>query len=493
MRSMLRGVVQTYDSSGRAKKVALASVALCQLGTTTPITATLYADATTLTPLGTTTLTANSDGEYEAWIEGALEPITAYYSGGSPAISGTPSETVHFTPDLTALQATLAQPTADGAWGLISDGSDPTTTGTFEGPRKAMLWLRDTDESAWSGCIMKLDYIEDNTESLKVRSGIHVTGFTRLDRGESSCGLFVNSGGGGVLTAYASTRMRPAGKADYSYSPQGVLELATSNMSQAALIQSGFDYPEQVSAPWPTLTSGIATPPVGNVLPISDVTLVPTPGGPTPDTGPGAAYPTWPTPLYVRIGSEVFSYTGKSVSSGAGNLTGVTGNINASGATTHLSGAKVEPLNANHALLIRMATPLSKGICIVPVDGVTFDTRPAFAIAVNVLGAAADTSTRLVIRMNGAIETIGAISTTTTLTADTSVSTAQMNATNALVTSNLSLGVGAGAGSGAGVLAMLNATAVPSTNPSGGGVLYAQGGALKWRGSAGTVTTIAAA
>lgn len=36
-----------------------------------------------------------------------------------------------------------------------------------------------------------------------------------------------------------------------------------------------------------------------------------------------------------------------------------------------------------------------------------------------------------------------------------------------------------------------NSTAVPSTNPTGGGLLYVEGGALKYRGSSGTVTTIA--
>jgi len=48
-------------------------------------------------------------------------------------------------------------------------------------------------------------------------------------------------------------------------------------------------------------------------------------------------------------------------------------------------------------------------------------------------------------------------------------------------------------GTGDGVIGIANATTVPSTNPAGGGVLYAEAGALKWRGSAGTVTTIAAA
>lgn len=40
------------------------------------------------------------------------------------------------------------------------------------------------------------------------------------------------------------------------------------------------------------------------------------------------------------------------------------------------------------------------------------------------------------------------------------------------------------------VLIMLNATTVPSTNISGGGVIYVEAGALKYRGSSGTITTL---
>jgi hypothetical protein len=43
------------------------------------------------------------------------------------------------------------------------------------------------------------------------------------------------------------------------------------------------------------------------------------------------------------------------------------------------------------------------------------------------------------------------------------------------------------------VIGMKNATAVPTTNPTGGGILYVEAGALKYRGSSGTVTTIAPA
>ncbi|WP_055523454.1 CHAP domain-containing protein [Streptomyces graminilatus] len=48
-------------------------------------------------------------------------------------------------------------------------------------------------------------------------------------------------------------------------------------------------------------------------------------------------------------------------------------------------------------------------------------------------------------------------------------------------------------GSAGAVLSMKNATTAPTTNPTGGGILFASGGALKWRGSSGTVTTIAPA
>ena len=59
------------------------------------------------------------------------------------------------------------------------------------------------------------------------------------------------------------------------------------------------------------------------------------------------------------------------------------------------------------------------------------------------------------------------------------------------ITGNLGVNTSAyGSGTGA-CIGIANATVVPSTNPSGGGVLYCEAGALKYRGSSGTVTTIA--
>lgn len=48
-------------------------------------------------------------------------------------------------------------------------------------------------------------------------------------------------------------------------------------------------------------------------------------------------------------------------------------------------------------------------------------------------------------------------------------------------------------GGGSGVIYIGNATTIPTSNPSGGGLLYIEAGALKYRGSSGTVTTIALA
>ena len=48
-------------------------------------------------------------------------------------------------------------------------------------------------------------------------------------------------------------------------------------------------------------------------------------------------------------------------------------------------------------------------------------------------------------------------------------------------------------GAGRGVVAIANATVAPSVNPSNGGILYVEDGALKYRGSSGTVTVIAPA
>lgn len=59
-----------------------------------------------------------------------------------------------------------------------------------------------------------------------------------------------------------------------------------------------------------------------------------------------------------------------------------------------------------------------------------------------------------------------------------------------LIVRNLGLNGAVSAGGGVGVQFVANATTSPTTNPTGGGILYCEGGALKFRGSSGTVTTL---
>ncbi|MFF7130692.1 hypothetical protein ACFZA6_45075, partial [Streptomyces sp. NPDC008240] len=48
-------------------------------------------------------------------------------------------------------------------------------------------------------------------------------------------------------------------------------------------------------------------------------------------------------------------------------------------------------------------------------------------------------------------------------------------------------------GGGTGVFGLANASVVPASTPTGGGVLYVEAGALKYKGSSGTVTVLAPA
>jgi hypothetical protein len=59
---------------------------------------------------------------------------------------------------------------------------------------------------------------------------------------------------------------------------------------------------------------------------------------------------------------------------------------------------------------------------------------------------------------------------------------------------NDNLGImGTDFGSGVGVIAIANATTAPTGTPTGGGVLYVESGALKYKGTSGTVTTLGVA
>ena len=65
------------------------------------------------------------------------------------------------------------------------------------------------------------------------------------------------------------------------------------------------------------------------------------------------------------------------------------------------------------------------------------------------------------------------------------------NQDGATLGGNIALGITTAFGGGSRVVAIREAATVPTTNPSGAGILYVEAGALKYRGTSGTVTTIA--
>jgi hypothetical protein len=73
------------------------------------------------------------------------------------------------------------------------------------------------------------------------------------------------------------------------------------------------------------------------------------------------------------------------------------------------------------------------------------------------------------------------------------VATAGVRRLNVDSAGNVAIGASPSFGSGAVVLFLANATTAPTANPTGGGILYVESGSLKFRGSSGTITTIAQA
>jgi hypothetical protein len=117
-----------------------------------------------------------------------------------------------------------------------------------------------------------------------------------------------------------------------------------------------------------------------------------------------------------------------------------------------------------------------------------------------VIQAASSQTANLTTWTNSAGTTLASVGPTGGLNASSGLSTPNVQGTDGLTAINLaggrSIQIGAGPnslGGGTGVIGITNSTAVPTSNPTGGGILYVENGALKYRGSSGTVTVIAPA
>jgi collagen type VII alpha len=103
----------------------------------------------------------------------------------------------------------------------------------------------------------------------------------------------------------------------------------------------------------------------------------------------------------------------------------------------------------------------------------------------------------------GAISSTISLSSTGTITSTGSYFNLSTSATGLALSGTYRIRVAAGvtgltsitpqAAGGTDVIYIANASGTPTSNPTGGGILYAEGGALKWRGSSGTITTLGSA
>ncbi len=116
-----------------------------------------------------------------------------------------------------------------------------STGATSQGYRTAAVSLLDMVDTV-DTAVISIDQIQlTNPGSATIKkTGIHCKSFTMPDNGgDTSAGLFVQTGGGGACTAYKVSSLRPAGYADYSSSAQGGLEAATGDKSQAIIAIAG--------------------------------------------------------------------------------------------------------------------------------------------------------------------------------------------------------------------------------------------------------------
>lgn len=190
----------------------------------------------------------------------------------------------------------------------------------------------------------------------------------------------------------------------------------------------------------------------------------------------------------IRFNNEP---NGGSIVSRSGNLT-----LRALSAATHI----VLAVETGSAVRIgKVAAGAVGALEVLPFGGSGNSVRMAFgtdnsgyklAWAKNFAGVVTDlmtltdngTLTITTVTATGGISAAGTVHGSFALTSGGNISTASGGSIRVGLTDT---------GGGATVVAVRNATTVPTTNPVNGGVLYVESGALKYRGSSGTITTIA--
>ena len=255
------------------------------------------------------------------------------------------------------------------------------------------------------------------------------------------------------------------------------------------------------------LTALTAADPANDVIPIVDIS----------DTSMAASGTTKKISVNNILSSSptasgALTVTGL-VTAGSATITGaatVGTTLGVTGASTLASASVTGALGAA-GLNVTGATIPANGVYLGSANNLSFSAASTLGMTLNSTGLAigdtAFANTRLTIRESATNPNVLAlINRNATGTWKLAVDTAAVDdkilgffspTTSTFVfqltdTGNVGIGIGTFGTSAANVLGLANATA-PSTSPAGMGQLYVEAGALKFRGSSGTITTIAAA
>jgi hypothetical protein len=195
-------------------------------------------------------------------------------------------------------------------------------------------------------------------------------------------------------------------------------------------------------------------------------------------------------------GTATYSTTSGTAVSISGSITKSQVSDFTSGTVTNISGtvtaSQVSGLSSTYASL---------GVANAFTVGGHSITAEATAVKPLVIKAIAGQSANLQEWQNSAGTALAFISASGQIKTSTNLQTPNIqNATDGLTNivistaRNIQLGSGTlSVGGGSAVIGIANASTVPTSNPTGGGILYVEAGALKYRGSSGTITTLGVA